>query len=78
MTFFEMRSTITSRGQTVIPASIRKKLGLGPADALEWVLDGDQVRVIPVRRDPIAAFMGRGKGGGAERLIAERRAERDR
>ncbi|MGY6555110.1 MAG: AbrB/MazE/SpoVT family DNA-binding domain-containing protein, partial [Wenzhouxiangella sp.] len=44
-----MRSTITERGQTVIPAAIRRELGLSPADRLEWVLTSEGLRVIPVK-----------------------------
>lgn len=70
-----MRSTITERGQTVVPAAVRKHFGLSPSDRLEWVIEGDHLRVLPVPADPIAAFRGRGKGGGASRLLAERRAD---
>ncbi|MBW1965711.1 MAG: AbrB/MazE/SpoVT family DNA-binding domain-containing protein, partial [Deltaproteobacteria bacterium] len=34
-----MRSTITSRGQTVIPAEIRRRFHLSPADRLEWIVE---------------------------------------
>jgi len=70
-----MRSTITERGQTVIPAEIRRKFHLGPADRLEWVAEPDGIRVVPVRANPIEAFRGRGKGGGTQRLLADRRDE---
>jgi AbrB family looped-hinge helix DNA binding protein len=70
-----MRSTLTQRGQTVVPAAIRKHFGLTPADALEWIIEGESVRVCPVRADPIAAFRGQGKGGSVKRLLAERRAD---
>jgi AbrB family looped-hinge helix DNA binding protein len=69
-----MRSTITQRGQTVIPAEIRHMFGLGPADRLEWVVHGEQIRV-PVRADPVEAFRGRGRGGGTQRLLAQRRKD---
>lgn len=72
-----MRSTITSRGQTVIPAEIRRRFRLGPADRLEWIIERDQIHVIPVRADPIEAFRARGKGGATARLLAERRADRE-
>lgn len=73
-----MKSTITARGQTVIPAEIRRRFNLTASDRLEWLIDADGIRVMPVREDPIAAFRGRGKGGSTERLIAERAKDRAR
>lgn len=71
-----MRSTLTERGQTVVPAVIRRHFGLTPSDRLEWVIEGDSLRVMPVHVDPIAAFRGQGKGGAVKRLLTERRADK--
>ena len=60
-----MRSTSTSCGRIVIPAEIRRRFKLGPADRLEWLVEDGQIRVVPVREDPIAAFRAGGKRGGA-------------
>jgi len=73
-----MRSTLTERGQTVVPAAIRKQYHLSLADRLDWVVVGDEIRVVPVRADPIDAFRGRGKGGASNRLIDDRAEERRR
>ena len=73
-----MKSTLTSRGQTVVPAEIRHRFGLTPSDGLEWRVEGTTIRVVPVRRDPVAAFRGQGKGGAVKRLLAERKADRVR
>jgi AbrB family looped-hinge helix DNA binding protein len=70
-----MQSTITSRGQTVVPAPIRNQFHLGPADRLEWLLEGDSIRVVPVRANPIEAFRGQGKGGATARLLAARKLD---
>lgn len=72
-----MRSTITERGQTVIPAEIRRLFHLGPADRLEWVIDPAGIRVVPVRTNSVDAFRGQGKGGSAARLVNDRREELD-
>ena len=71
-----MQSTITARGQTVIPAFVRHKFHLSPADRLEWVLDEGAIRVVPVRINPIEAFRGQGKGGTTARLLDERRKDK--
>lgn len=67
-----MQSTITARGQTVIPAAIRRRFQLSPGDRLEWIVENDMIQVIPARKDPIAAFRGQGKGRSIDRLLAER------
>lgn len=74
-----MRSTITARGQTVIPAPIRARFCLSPAQRLEWMVEADgSIRVVPVDPSPVRAFRGMGrKGGSTARLVAERQAERD-
>ena len=39
------RSKLTAQGQTSVPASVRRKLGIGPGSGLEWYDDGEQVIV---------------------------------
>ncbi|MBI5591687.1 MAG: AbrB/MazE/SpoVT family DNA-binding domain-containing protein [Deltaproteobacteria bacterium] len=73
-----MRSTITNRGQTVIPAEIRRKFNLSAADRIEWIVEGNQIRVVPVRANPIEAFQGQGAGGAAQRLLKERAKDREK
>jgi bifunctional DNA-binding transcriptional regulator/antitoxin component of YhaV-PrlF toxin-antitoxin module len=72
-----MRTTLTSRGQTVIPAKIRKDHALGPETLLEWIDDGDTIRVVPLPRDPIRAAIGSTAGFG-DKLLAERGRDRAR
>jgi len=73
-----MRSTITERGQTVIPAVIRRQFRLGASDGLEWLVDAGGIRVVPVRSDPILAFRGQGKGGDTAALLMDRATDRAR
>ena len=73
-----MRSTITARGQTVIPAPIRARFSLGPSQRLEWIVEADgSIRVVPVHPSPVKAFrdMGR-RGSSSQRLLADREADR--
>ncbi len=70
-----MRSTITSRGQTVIPAAIRRRFQLDPSKKLEWIMDHNGIKVVPVEADAIEAFRGRGKGGSVKRLLHERKRD---
>ncbi len=70
-----MKSTITARGQTVVPAPIRRRFKLGPSKKLEWIVEGDVIRVIPVDADPVSAFRGSGRKGMVARLLEDRRRE---
>jgi bifunctional DNA-binding transcriptional regulator/antitoxin component of YhaV-PrlF toxin-antitoxin module len=57
-----MRSTITAREQTVIPAPIRQRFALGPYQCLEWIVESDgSIRVVPVNPSPVKAFRGMGR-----------------
>jgi bifunctional DNA-binding transcriptional regulator/antitoxin component of YhaV-PrlF toxin-antitoxin module len=73
-----MKSTITARGQTVVPAEIRRLFKLSASDSLEWLVGPQGIRVVPVRRDPVVAFRGQGSGGATGRLVLERQADRSR
>ncbi|MBI5441221.1 MAG: AbrB/MazE/SpoVT family DNA-binding domain-containing protein [Deltaproteobacteria bacterium] len=74
-----MQTSVTKRGQTVIPAPIRKRHHIREGDRLVWLDDGRSITVVPVSGDPLCALRGSGRGEGlVERLLAERRADRDR
>lgn len=42
-----------------------------PETLLEWIVEGNTARVVPVPDDPIAAFRGSGKKGEVRRLLAD-------
>jgi AbrB family looped-hinge helix DNA binding protein len=72
-----MKAKVTARGQVSIPAEIRRKFNIEPESRVEWIVEGSVIMVIPLPKDPIAAFRGRGSGRySTEQLIEERRAER--
>jgi len=72
-----MRTTVTARGQTVVPAKIRRDHDIEPQSRLEWIDDGYTIRVVPVPADSIRAATGISEGLG-DRLRAERECERER
>ena len=74
-----MLTTVSSRGQTSIPAEIRKKYGIDANTKLQWIDEGEIITVIPVGDDPIRSFRGESKGKGlVKSLLAERKEERER
>ena len=73
-----MRTKVTKRGQVSVPSEIRKNLKIGPNTTLEWVLEGNTARVIPLPSDPVSAFRGSGKKGMVKRLLKERRLDQRR
>ncbi len=71
-----MQTAVTKRGQTVIPAAIRKRYQINGGAQLVWLDDGETIRVVPVSADPISSLRGRGHGKKLiEHLLTERRAD---
>jgi len=74
-----MRTTVSQRGQTVIPAELRRRYGITEGAEVEWVDTGNGMRVVPVPSDPVAVLRGRGKGERLlDTLLEERRRDRER
>jgi NAD(P)-dependent dehydrogenase (short-subunit alcohol dehydrogenase family) len=62
-----------SKGQTVIPAEIRKRHALTAQSRLAWIDDGSSIRVVPLPEGPRKYGRGIAKGMRlSERLLAER------
>ena len=53
-----MQTTISRRGQTVVPAKIRQAHNITPEMKLEWMDDGEVISVMPVPANPIKAMRG--------------------
>ncbi len=68
-----VKTTITKRGQTVLPAALRRRYGVEGGGVLQWIDTGEGIRVIPLPADPVAALRGAAKG---ERLSARLRDAR--
>lgn len=68
-----MRSTVTKRGQTVIPAPIRKKYKIEKGTVLLWIDTGENIRVAPLPKDPIKVLRGIADGENlSKKLLRER------
>jgi AbrB family looped-hinge helix DNA binding protein len=74
-----MTTTISSRGQTVIPAEIRARHHLTEQSRLAWIDDGETIRVVPLSAAKNRFGRGIAKDLDLSRaLLADRARERER
>jgi len=75
-------STVTSKGQMVIPARIRRIFGIKAGTRINFVEESGRIILEPVTREYIHSFRGMFKKPGEKSVVqehlAERRAERDK
>ena len=72
-----MKTRVTTRGQVSIPSRIRKKFNIEPESQIIWQTEGNTIRVIPIPKDPVSAFRGKGSGRySTEKMIRDRQDER--
>jgi AbrB family looped-hinge helix DNA binding protein len=76
-----MMSTVTARGQTAIPAALRRRYNITPNTSIEWIDDGHCIAIVPVARDAVKSLRGKYQcydfGSALSRLRTEER-KRDR
>jgi AbrB family looped-hinge helix DNA binding protein len=75
----KMQTTLSRRGQTVVPAAIRKRHHILEGDKLVWIDDGETLKIVPVSGDPLRALKGIDKGESLmKELMKYRQEERER
>lgn len=70
-----MVSTLSTKGQLIIPSSIRKQMRLSSGTRFRVDVVGDKIVLEPLREDPVDRLYGKFRGsdllGGLEREHAE-------
>jgi len=71
-----METIVTTKGQIVIPAEIRRKLGIkeGTRVVVELNEDASQIVLKPITRESISRLRGKLRGSGALKSLIEDRA----
>jgi AbrB family looped-hinge helix DNA binding protein len=52
------KTSVSQKGQTVVPAAIRKRFNIKPNSQLVWSTDGKVIEVTPIPADPVKALRG--------------------
>jgi AbrB family looped-hinge helix DNA binding protein len=75
-----MQTTVSVRGQTVIPRHIRDELGITPTTRLEWKVKDGVIIILPLPSDPVQSAVGilEGRGPSTADLLAERKADKEK
>jgi len=73
-----MKTTLTKRGQTSVPAEIIKQYKLQKGSKLYWLDTGCGIRVIPIPENILEETRGAASGEKLlERLLKSRRIDRE-
>lgn len=57
-----IKTTVSSRYQTVIPSEIREKFAIREGSRIAWIDKGESIEVIPLPGKPWKEFRGAGRG----------------
>ncbi|NBC64383.1 MAG: AbrB/MazE/SpoVT family DNA-binding domain-containing protein [Bacteroidetes bacterium] len=74
-----MKTTITKKGQIVIPAKLRKKYNIDPGTTIHVEDKDGKIVLTPITPEYIRSLRGITEGSGALKMLEEeRRKDRDR
>ena len=72
-----METTATSKGQIVIPSSIRRRLGIKEGTRIKIEENGNEIILKPITREYVHSLRGKLRGKGLMKaLMAEKKRER--
>ena len=75
----KLSSTVTSKGQVVIPKKLREKYGIIPVTVIRWIEKDHGILMVPESEDPIKAARGMLQGAGLlNAYLKEKRLERQK
>lgn len=72
-----MKTTVTKRGQTVVPSAFRKKYSINENSSIQWIDTGESIKIVPVPDDVVGALRGIARGEKlVDKLLEERKIDR--
>lgn len=74
-----MKTKVTTRGQTSVPASIRREFGITENTFLDWEIEEGRIIVYPIPENPVKQLRGIAKNIGISvaELLEQRRQDRE-
>lgn len=72
-----IKTTVSKRWQTAVPAEICQKYGIKAGQKIAWLDLGNMITILPAPKDSIKAFRG-SSNDLLKTLLAERKRERER
>lgn len=72
-----IKTTVSKRGQTAVPAEICQKYGIKAGQKIAWLDLGNMITILPMPKDEVTSFRGSSRGL-LKTLLAERKKERER